>query len=286
MRPALRSLTVAVALAASTLAASPAQAAPSKALPVPYLAAGDSYPAGWGVTPAQSYPALLGAANYADIALVNNAEAGADTFELVNGQLTAGNAVVTITVGANDLDWVNVIRGKPTALGQLPYRLAALAGPTPGIFAPDGDPVPPIAGVLQAVATVNPGAKILVGGYPHLFGELAPTGACDLGGQMATGVQTAQANQLVDQLNAIIAGSVAAVSATGVNAEFVDVVPTFDGHGLCDTQTPWLYDLDDPATVPAPFAAFHANARGQKAYAQVVAKEGFRSTALVTTRTK
>lgn len=144
----------------------------------------------------------------------------------------------------------------------------------------------PIAGVLQAVATVNPGATILVSGYPHLFGEVTTTGLCDLGGQMVLGGQTAQANQLVDQLNAVIAGSVAVVSAGGINAEYVDVVPTFDGHGLCDTHTPWLYDLDDSSTVQAPYAAFHPNARGQKAYAQVVAKEGFRTAALETSRTK
>lgn len=256
-------------------------------MPVAYLAAGDSYPAGWGVAPAQSYPALLGAANYADIELVNNARAGADTHEVVyGGQLTGGNAVVSITVGANDLDWGNVLRGDPTALSLLESRFAALAGTPNGATAPDGYPVLPIAGVLRAVAVANPGATILVSGYPHPFGEVAPTGLCDLGGQMVPGVQTAQVNHLADQLNAIIEGSVAYVSASGVNVEYVDVVPTFDGHGLCDTNTPWLFDLDDSSTVQAPYAAFHPNARGQKAYAQVVAKDGFRSAALKTTRTK
>ena len=289
MRHMLPSLAIAAALATSSFGATAAQAAPPNSPPVSYLAAGDSYPAGWGVTETQSYPALLGTARYATIELDNKAQAGADTFELVNGQLsTVNNAVVTITVGANDIDWVNVISGNQTALGMLPSRLGALAGtPGTGVTAPDGAPVLPIASVLQQVALKNPNATILVTGYPHLFGALAPTDSCDVGGKVVSGAQTAQANQLTNQLNAIIAGSVAAVSAgNAINAKYVDVVPTFAGHGICDTQTAWLYDLDDPSTVTPPFSAFHPNARGQQAYAQVVQQDGFRSAALRISRAK
>jgi len=287
MRHVLPSLAIAAAVTASTLGATAAPAAPPNSTPVYYLAAGDSYPAGWGVTQTQSYPALLDAATYANIELDNNARAGADTFELVFGhsglpsQLSGDNSVVTITVGANDIDWVKVISGDPTATGLLRSRMGALAGMN-GATAPDGYPVLPIAGVLQQVAAVNPDATILVTGYPHLFGDLAPTDLCDVGGRVVSGMQTDQANELTDQLNAIIEASVAAVSVGpgAIKAEYVDVVPTFADHGICDTQTAWLYDLDDLSMVQTPNGAFHPNARGQKAYALEVQKDGFRSAAL------
>lgn len=49
-------LAMAAALAASSFGAATAQAAPATSNPVSYLAVGDPYPAGWGVSSDQTYP--------------------------------------------------------------------------------------------------------------------------------------------------------------------------------------------------------------------------------------
>lgn len=258
---------MAAALAASTFGAATAQAAPATSTTVKYLAVGDSYPAGWGVGSNQAYPALLGAVNYALVMDVNKGVAGATT-SAVPGQLGSPqpNSIVTVTVGSNDLQWDKVL------LGQVP-------APGPGDFYTLGVKIANVVGIAQSN---NVGATILVTGYPHVFGNLQTT--CDVGGRVQVDPAKASGvNGLVDGLNAAIAGGVDVAVANGANAKYVDIVPAFTGHGLCGGN-PWLFDLDDPSTLPPGAAAFHPNARGQKAYAQVIQQNGFQKAALNVSR--
>ena len=272
---------MAAALAASSFGAATAQAAPATSTTVEYLALGDSYPAGTGLLADPSHPALLGSVNYANVGAASSATLG-DTTALVLADLNTartGNDVVTVTVGANDVDWLGAIfmvqqgATQDQLVGYLQPLLLALGA--------SGIPL-----VVTAAAGANDGATILVTGYPHLFGDaskgcfVTPLGAANP--VSVTADQAALVDGAIDLLNSTIATSVANAGsyAPGANVAFVDVVPTFKGHGVCDS-TPWLQNGSSTGPI-----AFHPNARGQKAYAQAIQKDGFQKTALNVSRAK
>ncbi|QGF23285.1 GDSL-type esterase/lipase family protein [Raineyella fluvialis] len=278
-RRAIPALALAAALAASGFGAASAQAAGKNSAEVTYIALGDSYPAGAGLTTGQeAYPALLGDVHYATVDAHSAAASGDSTYDVLFDHTTGGAKVVTVTVGADDLDWGKALMGDPTALAALPDRMQALAGVPNGATAPDGEPVLSIPAVIAGIRTANPDATILVTSYVHLFGSVATS--CTIGGPApVSAAQAAFANNGVDQLNAVIKGGVMAYDAAAhTNAvKYVDATGTFAGHALCDTDTPWLFDM----TKSAPF---HLTARGQKAYAQAIQQQGFQTAALAASR--
>lgn len=277
MRHKLPALALAAALAASTFGAATAQAAPATSTTVKYLAVGDSYPAGDGLGPDPAHPALLGSVNYANV-LANTQAASGDKTAQVAARLAEnpGNKVVTVTVGANDVGWLEAI--KQIQLGQ-PINL------TDSLTALYSQGIP---SVIFAANQANPGATILVTGYPHLFGSVNKgcTVPAEVAGQVAnvevTAAQAGQVNLAVDLLNSTIAASVAATRASAaganINVAYVDVVQTFKNHGVCDS-TPWLQNGSTTGPV-----LFHPDARGQKAYAQVIQQNGFQKAALNVSR--
>lgn len=258
MRRPLIALVATAALVASTFgAATAAQAAPPQ--PTKYLALGDSYPAGTGLNPAQAYPALL-AQQTPRTDVDNNAVSGATTGGVASSQITGGNDVITLTVGANDLGWI------PTLVGCQQFPSGCQAGISTAL-AKIPDMATGVAADVQAARTVNPGAEIYVTGYPVLFADLAPTETCDIGGpQPVLGAQTALINQAVVNINTAINAA-----ATDSGATYVDASSRFTNHRLCD-PSPWIQDLTDGAPL-------HPTANGQKAYAKAIAQSGFRALA-------
>ncbi|MET4097936.1 lysophospholipase L1-like esterase [Agrococcus sp. UYP10] len=270
----------AMVVGASALAvATPASAAdpPDGAV---YVALGDSEAAGTGNLPyvdsdclrsRRAYPAQLGSMLGTGVA--SNACAGATTRDVITtqlGDLGFGTRLVTITAGVNNLAWQRVLLecragGDPLACGQ------AKADAFAAIAALPTD----IAQMLAAVRSQAPNAQILVTGYPLLFGDLA-SGVCRAGTYRGTHVvfsaaDTQFVNAGIGLVNAaILGGLVGYMSATGdEGVSYVDVTATFDGHGLCDSSSPWISRvISGTATVDR---GFHIDSRGMRAYADALA---------------
>ncbi len=91
----------------------------------------------------------------------------------------------------------------------------------------------------------------MVTGYPHLFEPANPLFAA--------------INAAIDQLNITIKRAVAAADPTGENIVYVDVTAAFATHGIGST-TPFI-------NAPPSADAFHPNAAGYAAYAEVILAE-------------
>ena len=211
-----------------------------------YVALGDSEAAGTGNLPyidttclvsKKSYPMLLAATLGTPV--VTEACTGATTGDVLAGQLgDLGplTRLVTLTVGANDVGWLDALLACSTGG---PACAMAIAHTTQALQA-----LPAQIGQLVAVVRgAAPNARILVTGYPLLFGDVAVS--CSIGALKGTPVkvtaaQTALANGLATNLNAAIAGGVNGYKAlTGdPGVDYVDVAAGFDGHALCDTGRP------------------------------------------------
>src|SRR4051812_38395014 len=207
-----------------------------------YVALGDSYAAGQASDcshTASSYPRRLDALRR--VKLLRDASCASATTSIVRRTqlraLTPGVRLVTVTVGANDLD----------VLG-----LAGVCAPAPSSFAcatalqTRAVELPVLfrrlTATYRAIATRAPRAETLVAGYP----ALAASGPLSL----------AQAT-----LNATIRSAVVVAAATGVHIRYVDV--QFRGHTV-DSPDPWFV-LSGPEV-------FHPNAAGDAAIAASLAR--------------
>lgn len=266
----------AVALGAVVLvagAAGPATASPL--LVAKHVALGDSIAAGQGggvpldacARTDGGYAAQLDQAPKFN--LLRNAGCSGATIADTMGQLSQvnrGTNVVTLTVGANDLDLDQVYAACAAAAagGDPAPCLAAIqiaVGSAPGI-------VTPLSSLIASVAQRSPNATIVVTGYPHLLA--APPGAPQFA-QLAALV--AAVNGATDALNAAIQGAVAAAAAGGANVRYADVVEAFAGHGVQLVpgvpSDPWFGI--DPVGDPAGY--LHPTYAGYTAYTEVILGE-------------
>lgn len=211
----LVALSTAPAAAAAATAAQPtaATAAATAATGTRYVALGDSYAAGLGITPAatgapasgcgqsaRDYPHQVAAA--LGLALTDVTCSGAVTADLTGSQrpggtgvapqldaLRADTALVTLTIGGNDLGF-----------GSIAAYCASAAGPDGPVLGGsqtcrdhydpggadslqaklDGTVVPAITSVLGAVRARAPQAKVVVVDYPAIAPDAAntPSGGC------------------------------------------------------------------------------------------------------------
>jgi lysophospholipase L1-like esterase len=216
--------------------------------------------------------------------------------------LSKQTQLVTLSVGGNDVGFVPLITdclhsGDPHPYGSSGCKardasavkqvLGFLAGGVPsgcynlpGHLYPSGTatvcgPVESLTALYEQIGSLAPSARILVVGYPHLFGAF--TGEeCNVG--TALGVERfyvshsdAQGlNTDADALNKVISDSVSTAANDGINISFVDPTGTFSGHGLCDTGTSWINGLLFKPQASWPPAApkvesFHPNTDGQNA---------------------
>jgi len=205
--------------------------------PVDYVALGDSYAAGVGAGTGEcgrtdaSYPArYAAAAGVASFTFV--ACSGATTAGVLADQVRAVSRttdLVTITVGGNDTGFVPVLARCSTAATDAGCDQAVRAGERIARYVLPSA----VAAVVWAVRAQAPRARVVVLGYPHLFGE--GPGSCPL-----NPARRARIDAGADVLNARIAESV-----RRWGAEFVDVRPAFDGHGLCSAD-PWIVGPGGP----------------------------------------
>ena len=224
--------------------------------PVPYVALGDSYAAGQGggdylndcLQSLNGYPYLLEPKARIDLR-ANAACTGASTSEVSSTQLselTQDTKLVTLTVGAADLDLSGVLAactavppvGCQDALNVALGQLALLGGSLTTLYA--------------QVAEAAPDALIVVTGYPYLF-ESVP-------GDPSAAIKD-QINNAITLLNSTIQQAVAAAQARGVNIVYVDVTAQFAGHGIGSTK-PFIH--------PDGADAYHPNAAGYRAYAKAI----------------
>lgn len=217
--------------------------------PVDYVALGDSYAAGVGATPDgtsgacarsdASYPARYAAATGA-ASFTTAACSGATTAGVLRDQLAAvtkDTDLVTVTVGGNDTGFAPVLARCTTAADDAGCDQAVRAGERVARYVLPSA----LAVVLGAIHVRAPHARVVVLGYPRLFGEGA---GCPL-----NRVRSARIDAGADVLDDRIADTARRFGAT-----FVDVRPAFVGHGLCGAD-PWIVAPGGPG-------AFHPTAAG------------------------
>jgi lysophospholipase L1-like esterase len=247
-----RLVTMLIALAGFvTVGALPAAAGNSGT--VQYVALGDSYAAGQGggdylndcLRSLNGYPYLLEPKRRIDLR-ANAACTGASTSEVSSTQLSEDTGLVTLTVGAADLDLSGVLAactavppvGCQDAINVALGQLALLGGSLSNLYA--------------LVADAAPNALIVVTGYPYLF-EIVP-------GDPTAAIKD-QINNAIRLLNSTIQQAVAAAQAAGVNIVYVDVTAEFAGHGIGSKK---------PFINPDGADAYHPNAAGYRAYAKAI----------------
>lgn len=206
-----------------------------------YVALGDSYAAGQATNcthTSSSYPLRLDALH--EVKLLRDAScAAATTLTVLNTQLSAlnpGVKLVTVTVGANDLDVAGLEVICTSDPASCPAAIAAREALLPGLL--DN-----LTRTLTAIAAASPRATILVTGYPDLLSTPGPL---------------TDAQALLD--GAIQSAVAAARLATGADIRYVDV--QFTGHTV-DSADPWFV-LTGPDI-------FHPTAEGDAAFAEVIA---------------
>lgn len=281
-----------LALGVSVLGVAPAASADGH-LGAAYVALGDSEAAGTGNLPyadseclrsKKSYPMIL--ASMAGMPVASSACSGATTQDVMGdpmmgdpgqlGDLGPMTQLVTITAGINNLDWQSVLAACSSAGSEAACAAAKFTAGMAGLAIP-GD----VGTMLGAVRMAAPSAKIVVTGYPMLFGDVMTS--CSVGAYQGTPVkfsaqQAAEANAGIAGVNGAIQAGIGLyqqgyMAQSGgmpdANMHWVDVAPGFDGHSLCDTSDRWVSGLVSGKANSD--RGFHANAPGQQAYAQIIA---------------
>jgi lysophospholipase L1-like esterase len=232
-----------------------AQIAALQLAPVPlapeYVALGDSYASGAGAgsyvdgscrRSKNAYPALHGT-DFPTFKFVACSGATTKSLKSQLKALTPATSFVTITIGGNDLGFVDVMTtctlngdkscekrvGKARAFtrDQLPARLDA---------------------TYAAIKTAAPNAQLVVLGYPRLF---TPNDEC----RTLSKRKRQALNDASDELSDVIGAA-----AARAGARYVDVREAFADHGVCADE-PWINALISPVD-----DSYHPNKAGQAAY--------------------
>jgi hypothetical protein len=224
--------------------------------------------------------------------------------------LSPATKLVTFSIGGNDVGFRDVLTdcldippalhlfahtgGRGCARRNASSMAAALSwlkkgrGPgcyqLPGINPDTGKPetvcgsLPSLTQVYEDIHAAAPNAKILVLGYPELWGskfDMTTTipPSCEVlkvGGLtgLVYGSDADWMNEVGLRLNKIIGDTVhAAAAATSANIQVVSVDTAFEGHRLCDTGVPWfnhiILDRDGIHISPDP-RSIHPNDSGQQ----------------------
>lgn len=209
----------------------------------------------------------------------NGATSAPVTTNSVTGQLAkftgsttaaAGVKYVTLTVGGNDLNFVQGMTKCVTGSANCDSDPAVTTPIEVGLSAMPAS----IAANIQAIRGKFPNAQIQVTGYPLLF-QNPSTSKCKVG--TALGIlplymqpsETAYIDQKTGELNRALQSG---VEQSGVsNVKFVDVATKFTGHGLClgSTQS-WIQSYSSSNSV----GAFHPTQNGEKlGYATAIAAQ-------------
>lgn len=246
--PALAFLTSLLALGALTATTAPASAATGG-----YVALGDSYSSGDGagnydpnsgncLRSSNAYPALW-AAGHSPTSFSFVACAGAISRDVLNNQLgplNSGTALVSISIGGNDVGFSNVMQ--TCVLGSDSdcqnavnnaenYTNNTLPGSLHTLF--------------SAIRSHAPSARVVVLDYPHLYYLTYFCVGLDYNKHVML-------DQGADVLDNVIKNSTASAGFT-----FAEVRNQFYGHELC-TGDGWLHSLTYPVG-----ESYHPTATGQ-----------------------
>ena len=235
-----------LAVALSLLSAAPA-------LAERYVALGDSYSSGVGTRTyldagackrsAYAYPSLL-AAQRPNTQLTFVACSGAKTSDVLANQvasLTASTALVTLTVGGNDIGFTDVVTAcaKPdvnTCAQRVATAQDAIRSTLPA----------KLNAVYAQIRSRSPSARVVVLGYPRLFAGVD----CNAGTFFSKEDMT-NLNATADLLR-----DTERTRATAYGFTFKDAIGAFTGHAVC--QAEWLNGLSNPVA-----ESYHPNRTGQ-----------------------
>ncbi|MER8223535.1 SGNH/GDSL hydrolase family protein [Streptomyces sp. NPDC094143] len=246
-----------------------------------YVALGDSYASGAGLSQLKdaeckrstsSYPSLM-----ADVYKVGSFKdvtcSGATTRSIWNHQgskppqaqaLSKDTTLVTLTIGGNDIGFAEVItacvlQGLAQPTGA-PCKAAHTQGGTDVLAQRVNKLAPRFGDVLTDVKRRSPKARVAVVGYPSLVPD---SGAkCRPLAPIADG-DVAYLRDTTKRLNSMLASE-----ARKAGAVFVDVYNATKGHDMCQPANKrWI----EPPLNPAPGTmAVHPNIMGQLFIAQAV----------------
>jgi lysophospholipase L1-like esterase len=231
---------VGVLAAASIGLATHADASTTGPATVNYVALGDSYAAGVGAgTPtntcgltAGAYGELWAASKPNEVNLTIPACSGATSVDVVTSQLGDLNRdtnLVSVTVGANDLQLVTVLE-----ICADPTQAATCATAEAGVKTALATTFPQaIATMLATVHSTAPHARLVVTGYPRPFASVADCPTFPVSATLRT-----DADSFIDALNGVLVDQ-----ARRAHATFVDVTRRFTGHELCSAD-PWLVGVE------------------------------------------
>ncbi|MCF2532254.1 SGNH/GDSL hydrolase family protein [Yinghuangia soli] len=277
--------------------------------PLAYVALGDSYSSGEGVDPyfesqnachrsQQAYSTLVDVpgtnTTYASLRGIPYNDwgflacSGATTWDVLNKQLSGtpdGNntnyrglddktALVTITIGGNDMRFADVLQfcyKRPTFCPTTRFDGATTLADwfTRKLRTVVWD----LDEVYRKIRTQAPNARVVVLGYPQLLpGSWSEQECAALQGVTVSGIQLGLSHAEQDflrdathRLNLAIAERANAVDGV----EFVSAENAFAGHEVCGSQGAWI---NGPVLSPKGIepGSFHPTATGQAQYAALV----------------
>jgi lysophospholipase L1-like esterase len=262
---------------------------PLASLSGPIVALGDSYtsgdllplsldspPAGCLRSPS-AYPALVASALHDTSGLVDASCTSAGVADMTGPEHTAtgtnppqldslapGDALVMLTLGGDDLGFLNVLSTcmelSWSAPAGNPCQRHYTSGGTDQLAALVTAEAPKMAAALSQIRARAPKARVLLVGYPDLF---PVRGGCWPAVPIAEG-DISYLRGIELKLNAILAADAVAAGAT-----FVDTYDPTLGHDFCANGS--AKDIEGllPGSLAAPF---HPNARGQAAIAAQILK--------------
>ncbi|WP_229813069.1 SGNH/GDSL hydrolase family protein [Lentzea flava] len=216
-----------------------------------YVALGDSYASGAGAgsyvdgscrRSANAYPALRGK-DFPSFRFVACSGATTKSLKSQFRALTPATTLVTITIGGNDLGFVDVmttctLNGDKACVSRVAKAVKFVHEQLPAR----------LDGAYATIRSSAPNAELVVLGYPRLF---TPNDQC----RTLSKRKRQALNDAADQLS-----EVTAAAAERAGARYVDVREAFADHGVCSAE-PWMNALVSPTE-----DSYHPNKAGQFAY--------------------
>ncbi len=251
-RSRLAALAVALGAVAAALATGSGTAGAASS--VHYVALGDSYSSGDGAgnysdgscrESSNAYPVLWANAN-APATFTNETCSGATTSSVIStqlGGLSSATTLVSISVGGNDVGFASVMEtcvlsSTSSCVNAVNSAEAQAQSTLPAA----------LNTVLSDIRADAPNAKIVVLDYPQFY-DLSKSSSC-------IGLSTTDRTALNG--GAALLDSEISAAASRNGDTFVDVVPHFAGHQICDSgsylNSVNIFDLE---------SSYHPNASGQ-----------------------
>lgn len=277
-----------VSLTSLTASVSQAAAAEADAPPAAVVSLGDSYSSGLGAggyeDDCDRTDRAWGMIVFGDAVIDRTllACSGADVPE-VAGQVEqlatlsaeAGDRLITVTVGGNDIGFADELLRCLTPLVSCLGREPVIAERIDALHAP-------LVTLYDAIQAAAPGDEVIVGGYPLLVPDPAVRPRCPA----LTGLLSVAERQMIRRLGAALNDAIDKAAAdAGVRSTAAPLEETFTGHEACaNGPNDWLYGVkltlgDGASPSPTPGdprwdvivslvkESFHPNLGGQGGYA-------------------